>query len=133
MKKNSGTTVELKNPIAPAEPLEALTSESGDPTSAQMRGHQAGQISITSASVDQVQTTSDEETEKAEDHWISIELTDKDGKPIPDEQYRVKLPDGTIYSGYTDAQGKARIERIPTGGTAEINFPRIHGDEWHAV
>ena len=41
----------------------------------------------------------------------------------------MKLPDGSEKSGYTDANGKARIEDLEDAGDAEISFTRLHGDE----
>lgn len=72
-----------------------------------------------------------EEQEKEELHWVGLKLEDANGEPVADEEYRVKLPDGTVVQGRLDKDGKARIEDVPAG-KCEINFPRIHGDEWQS-
>lgn len=51
-----------------------------------------------------------------------IELVDQDGEPIPYRRYRVQLEDGTAFSGFLDAQGRAEVD-LPEGG--EIVFSDI--------
>lgn len=61
--------------------------------------------------------------------WIEIELVDNRGKPVPNEQYRLELPDGAIQEGYLDAQGLARVDGIDPGN-CKISFPDIDAREW---
>lgn len=63
-------------------------------------------------------------------HWIEIELVGEDGKPIPGEAYRVMLPDGTQAAGLLDANGFARLDRLPAGGTCQVCFPDLDGEAW---
>jgi uncharacterized Zn-binding protein involved in type VI secretion len=44
--------------------------------------------------------------------WIGVELKDFDGNPIPDQPFRIVLSRGTVLSGTTDRQGKARFDGI---------------------
>ena len=61
--------------------------------------------------------------------WISFDLKDNHGNPVPDEPYELTLPDGTIRTGTLDEKGKARVDGIPPG-QCQINFPRLHKAEW---
>lgn len=64
--------------------------------------------------------------------WIGIELVDQKGHPVPNERYRVTLPDGTIREGQLDAQGRARFDDIDPG-SCQISFPDLHATEWWAA
>jgi hypothetical protein len=44
-------------------------------------------------------------------------------------KYRVQAPDQSIHEGQTDADGKARIERI-ISGECVVTFPAIDRREW---
>ncbi len=48
------------------------------------------------------------------DDWIAIVLKDHGGRPLPDQAFELRLDDGTVRSGTTDAEGKARFEGVPT-------------------
>ncbi|MGH9665492.1 MAG: hypothetical protein ACRD9L_13795, partial [Bryobacteraceae bacterium] len=50
-------------------------------------------------------------------YWLEIELFGEDQRPIPWEDYLVVLPDGKRAPGFLDAEGFARFEGLPTGGT----------------
>ena len=63
-------------------------------------------------------------------HWIEIELVDENGKPVPGEEYKVTLPDGsTVASGTLDGKGKARVEGIDPG-SCKVTFPNLDKDSW---
>lgn len=130
MEKKTGNECTAKEPAAPTEPVEAANSDPGEVSTAPTREHTAASGTLGSSTITAMDPLSHEETQPDETHWISIELKDDQGNPVPNEQYRVTLPDGSVRSGYTDQEGKARVEGIPEGGQADINFPRIHGDEW---
>ena len=57
-------------------------------------------------------------------HWIEIELVGEDNKPIPNEKYKVTLPDGSVNEGELDQNGWARIEGEPEG-ICEVTFPNL--------
>ena len=61
--------------------------------------------------------------------WIEVELLDSDGQPVPNEPYRVHLPDGSTQEGSTDGQGIARLSGIDPG-TCQISFPALDGGGW---
>jgi phage protein D len=66
---------------------------------------------------------------QAQADWIEMKLVGEDGKPIANERYRIKLPDGKVYEGYLGADGKLRIEGIDRG-TCELSFPDLDHDAW---
>ena len=61
--------------------------------------------------------------------WIEIYLRDTDGKPVPGQRYRIKLPDGAIEEGSLDDFGHAEYNDI-NPGTCEVCFPDLDTDEW---
>lgn len=61
--------------------------------------------------------------------WIEIELLDGQNKPVPDQRYRIEVPDGTFREGNLDKQGKARVDGIDPG-QCEVSFPDLDGSEW---
>lgn len=64
--------------------------------------------------------------------WVAIELLDADGKPVPGEEYRLELPDGSIREGTLDANGTASVSGIDPG-SCKVCFPRIDGRVWRPV
>jgi hypothetical protein len=61
--------------------------------------------------------------------WVEIKLVDQDGAVVPNERYRVTLPDGTIKEGRLDEDGWMRESGIDPG-QCTITFPDIHQEEW---
>jgi hypothetical protein len=61
--------------------------------------------------------------------WIEINLRDALGQPIPQERYRIKLPDGSIQEGALDVFGHAEFYDI-NSGNCEVSFPDREDDEW---
>ena len=61
--------------------------------------------------------------------WIEFRLVDRNNKPVPGEQYEVRLPDQSIMTGALDRQGKVRFEGI-LPGQASICFPGLDRREW---
>lgn len=68
-----------------------------------------------------------------EQHFIQIELIDADDQPVPDQAYRIELPDGGIREGRLDKNGQAYIGGLPTGGVFKVCFPQIDTTEWRAA
>jgi type VI secretion system secreted protein VgrG len=56
-------------------------------------------------------------------------LKDDNGKPVPNEPYELKLPNGNLSGGTLNDKGKARVEGIPKG-QCEVRFPKRHKSEW---
>jgi hypothetical protein len=65
--------------------------------------------------------------------WVSVSLVDDASppQPVPFEPFRLTLPNGSIYDGELDEQGRARVDGIDPG-TCKITFPRLHGPDWRA-
>lgn len=61
--------------------------------------------------------------------WIEIYLRDADGKPVPGQRFRIKLPDGSTEEGKLDDFGHAEFNDI-NPGTCEVSFPDLDVDEW---
>lgn len=57
--------------------------------------------------------------------FIRIELKDGEGNPIPNEKYKIHLPDGSTREGTLDADAKAVEEDIPAGESVVIFPDRI--------
>jgi hypothetical protein len=66
-------------------------------------------------------------------HWIEIELVGEDDKPIPYEQYRLQLPDGTEVQGRLDRDGFARRDDLPSAGLCRLCFTRLDKDAWQFI
>ena len=66
-------------------------------------------------------------------HWIEIELVGEDDKPIPFLEYRVKLPDSRVVTGYLDREGFARLDGLTQAGTCQVCFPELDQDAWAFV
>jgi hypothetical protein len=64
--------------------------------------------------------------------WIEIVLIGEDNKPIPEEEYALLLPGGTIRSGMLDDQGSVKILDLPPG-VCQVSFPNLDKDAWTRV
>jgi hypothetical protein len=62
-------------------------------------------------------------------HSIELELLDEAGRPVPNEPFVVRLPDGTTRPGVLDGDGRAKVEGLPTR-EVEVSFPRREGPTW---
>jgi len=69
------------------------------------------------------------EVSPAKQHWIVIELVDDHGKPVPGEDFRITLPDGSIVEDSLDSKGQARINGIDPG-TCGVYFPNLDKRVW---
>jgi hypothetical protein len=58
--------------------------------------------------------------------WIEVKLKDDEGNPIPDEDYKLYLPDGKVKSGKLDKNGYAKENDIPPG-KYKIEYPNLKG------
>ncbi|WP_437285476.1 hypothetical protein [Sorangium sp. So ce406] len=64
--------------------------------------------------------------------WVELSLVGEDDMPIPGEQYRIELPDGSVRDGRLDSRGLARIDGIDPG-TCSITFPALDQDAWTRI
>ncbi len=62
-------------------------------------------------------------------HWIAIELVDDDNRPVPGENYRIKLPDGTEIEDSLNDKGRAKITGLDPG-TCKVSFPNRDAKDW---
>ncbi len=58
--------------------------------------------------------------------WVEIVLNDNMGRPVPDEDYVLTLPDGTEKKGKLDKKGRAVEKGIPPGKIS-VEFPNRKG------
>jgi hypothetical protein len=64
--------------------------------------------------------------------WTEIELLGEDGNEVPDEVYAIVLPDGSKRQGKLDAQGRARLDGVPSG-RCQVTFPRLDLEAWETT
>lgn len=88
-----------------------------------IRRAQIDQMAQASPNRQMVQPCDDEKT------WVEVRLVDENDVPVPNQGYRVQLPDGSLMTGNLDDEGKVRFESI-IAGTCQIDFPDIHAKEW---
>jgi len=128
--KKSGKECTAKVPEAPEKALEANTADLGKVSEANANPseQEKGQFGST-----EVKSTgppeTPEETSAEETHWIGIELKDEEGNPIPNEPFMLRFPDGTIYEGNLDDEGKFILKGLAPGDY-EVCFPEIDKDQW---
>lgn len=66
-------------------------------------------------------------------YWIEIELLDEADQPVPNERYKVELPDGEKRQGRLDSSGRAYLGDIKSPGACQVCFPEIDATEWRAA
>ncbi len=130
MAQKSGKECSVRTPEAPEKALEAGQADPGKAaeTSANPAQTEKAQLGSTAVS-SRGPSEAPEETPSDETHWIGIELKDEKGNPIPDEPFRLRFPDGTIYEGNLDAEGKFVLKGLAPGDY-EVCFPEIDQDQW---
>ncbi|PKK84995.1 MAG: hypothetical protein CVT49_00190 [candidate division Zixibacteria bacterium HGW-Zixibacteria-1] len=47
--------------------------------------------------------------------WIEIELLDVNGRPVPNVDFEIKMPDGATQTGKLNSEGKVKVENVPPG------------------
>lgn len=129
----TGTTCDLTSPAPPKDALEADDADPGAVEQAKAQQAQTGTGKYGSVPVsessDDPGSSSDSQTPTA---WISFSLKDDAGKPVANEPYLIKLPDGSEQGGSLDENGKAKLTGI-TPGSCQISFPRIDKGEWRKL
>ena len=63
-------------------------------------------------------------------HWLTIELVDEDGKPVPNTRYEVTFPNGKKKDGRLNPQGLARFRNLTSSGECQVTFPDLDMDAW---
>jgi uncharacterized protein (DUF2345 family) len=63
------------------------------------------------------------------EHWISIQLLDEEGHAVPNEDYKITLPDGSTVEGTLDQHGRAKISGLDSGN-CKVSFPDLDGEMW---
>jgi type VI secretion system secreted protein VgrG len=123
----SGTACNLVPPTAPEVAKDADSADPGEveKTKAAERTSKTGKYGqqqvdkyhkpndTSAASSGEGGGQNDEEQKKKS--WIAIKLKDSDGEPVPGEPYKVTLPDGSVATGSTDANGEARVTGFDPG------------------
>lgn len=61
--------------------------------------------------------------------WVEVRLVNRKGQPVEGAKYRLKITDGSIREGTTDANGSARVPGIDPG-MCEISFLDYDAREW---
>jgi uncharacterized Zn-binding protein involved in type VI secretion len=61
--------------------------------------------------------------------WIEIRLVGEDGSPIAGERYVITPPDGVDRTGFTDADGCARVDGLREGDCG-VSFPDLDTEAW---
>lgn len=64
------------------------------------------------------------QVEERRKDWIEISIVDVYGDPLSNEEYAVRLPDGSERRGQLDARGKARIDGVAPGAY-QVYLPRL--------
>ena len=136
----SGSPGSAVSPLSPTDPDVAATANPGEvsSTAASPGTLATGSASNVSAIVYNPSPASNAPTHNPnapenqdKQHWIEIQLNDKDGNPVPGEAYKITLPDGsTVADGTLDEKGHARVENIDPG-TCQVTFPNLDKDSWN--
>jgi hypothetical protein len=61
--------------------------------------------------------------------WVEVVLVGEDDRPISGKRYMIKLPDGSVRSGFLNQRGTVRLAEIDPGDV-EIRFPELDQDAW---
>jgi type VI secretion system secreted protein VgrG len=119
-------------PVAPTAPKETEIADKAEPGSVSetYRAQRAAMTPEQQAAANAPLHDPESEENKEKKHWIEIELVDKKNNPIPGEEYRITLPDGTtLATGTLDHRGRARVESIDPG-TCKVTFPKLDKKSW---
>ncbi|MEP0847453.1 MAG: type VI secretion system tip protein VgrG [Phycisphaerae bacterium] len=116
----NGTEVAAK---APAEPLEADTTEPGTDVTYTADPYEFAGLA------DGDEPTAGGDGSETETSWIEIELVDEAGQPWPNEPYEIIEPDASVKRGSLDANGQAHVA-VRNPGECQIGFPELDRRAW---
>jgi hypothetical protein len=77
----------------------------------------------------QSSTGASSQSSKKEKTWIAVRLIDVNGRPVPNERYRIVLPDRSTREGSLDEAGQVLVEQI-NPGQCDISFPDLDARDW---
>ncbi len=133
MNKKSGTAGTLSAPLAPLVAKEAAVADPGQVSAASATSRTSSSGPYGSVKTGSGSGGANGPAEPRRKVWISIELRDEGGKPVPDEPYEIRVPGETSpRKGKLNTQGRARVEGIDEG-ECEVCFPQIDGREWSKI
>ncbi len=136
MNPKSGTAGTAQEPVLPEE---VFVADDADPGKvAKIKSEQAvikegkyGKIKVKpfKKAEQEKKKSKDQDNEKEKTSWIEIVLVDEDNKPVPNERYKVTLPDGSVAEWTLDSKGFSRVDGIDPG-QCKVTFPDRPGQTW---
>jgi type VI secretion system secreted protein VgrG len=132
----NGTAGTLVPPTVPEEAKDADKAEPGEVEKTKAAERQTRTGKYGSQEVKAYHTEPDENApasgdgagqgaeEEKKKSWIAIKLVDSDGEPVPGEPYKITLPDGSVATGSTNAQGEAKVTGFDPG-QCKVEFPKL--------
>lgn len=127
MTPKDGTAGTALKPLEPKAVTEADNADPGEVSESKAREMQTQSGKYGTAPIKPFKPPPPEEAK--EKTWVEIQLNDQNGDPVPNERYRIKLPDGSTVDGSLDSKGFARVDGIDPG-QAEVTFPYLDQDGW---
>ena len=106
----------------------ALSNASND-ANQNMSPAPAGSPTSSCGDADGSNSPSNQTSSPSKTHWIAIQLVDERGHAVPNEDFRITLPDQTLIEGCLDKHGRAKISGIDPG-PCQVSFPKIDSSEW---
>ncbi len=128
MNPKDGTACKAEAPVEPAEPKEATSADPGE-SSKTSGSEEPEERSSDARGGSGFEKESSKEKKEVEITWVEIELKDKKGNPVPNEDYEVKLADGSVRKGKLGPDGKARLAGVKPG-SCDVKFPKVDKKEW---
>ncbi len=113
MTPKDGTACTATAPADATDALEADKADPGESSTLLARGRQPDPQEYKTATAGALGAPEEDAAKKKA--WVSIELQDEKGKPVPNEPYEIKDPGGSLHSGTLDSNGKARVDGIDPG------------------
>ncbi len=62
-------------------------------------------------------------------HWVEIAVLDMENHPVAGVEYSITVPNGTVVTGSTDANGRGRVEGIDAGNCT-VRLTKLDKDSW---
>ncbi len=128
IKLNSGGSAGTGSAVALTKPEETVDADSAEP----------GKDVTYSDSGDPAAATAEagppgaeyEQTEiEQELSWVEIALVNEAGEPVPHENWKATLADGSVKQGVLNAEGRAHIG-LPAAEEVQISFPQLDAEAW---